>query len=99
MDVSKLRELLTKANASMPATASLTMLHLACRRGDLKTVKFLLEEGKHVPHLLSFHWASRQKDIDSGKLQLTFRILKFFRYCIDGEDDTNFYYFNFAFLV
>jgi hypothetical protein len=39
MVVSKLRELLTKANASMSATASLTMLHLTCRGGNLKTVK------------------------------------------------------------
>jgi ankyrin repeat protein len=47
-DVSKLRELLEEGKCFDACNLNgETLLHLACRRGDLKTVKFLLEEA-HV---------------------------------------------------
>jgi hypothetical protein len=45
MDVVKLRELLEQGKCFDASNRNgETLLHLACRRGDLKTVKFLLEE-------------------------------------------------------
>jgi ankyrin repeat protein len=44
-DVSKLRELLKEGKRFDACNRNgETLLHLACRRGDLKTVKFMLEE-------------------------------------------------------